>query len=69
MREVLATDALQVPKAHKCAKLLDRVLSDFPTAAAVVFTDDIHFERTRHVLSLAGKAAPLASRRSRSPTR
>ena len=52
-------DPLHIPKAHKCVTLLDAAASDFPTAAAVIFTDDIHFKRSRHILELAGHPPPL----------
>jgi hypothetical protein len=35
------------------------IAADFPTAHLVLFTDDIHFERTRYILRLAGKEALL----------
>ncbi|KOO53627.1 hypothetical protein Ctob_015835, partial [Chrysochromulina tobinii] len=38
---------------------LPRAAFDFPTAHLVLFTDDIHFERTRYILRLAGKEALL----------
>ena len=49
-------DPSHVPKAHRCAELLDQSQVDFPTAASILFTDDIHFERTRHVLALGFKS-------------
>ena len=51
-------DPVHVRKAHLCAQLLDQSIADFPTAATVVFTDDIHFQRTQHVLALAGHSGP-----------
>ena len=48
-------DQAHVRKAHQCVQLLDQSIGDFPTAATIVFTDDIHFQRTQHVLALAGR--------------
>lgn len=59
-------DPSHIPKAHHCLQLLETIGSDFPTAALVLFTDDIHFERTRHILHLAGKdATPMPPEHTR----
>ena len=58
-------DPMQIPKAHRCMMLLDAAATDFPTAAPVVFTDDIHFQRSLHILALAGRASPLSAHMAR----
>jgi hypothetical protein len=58
-------DPSHVPKAHHTVQLLEAVSADFPTAVSVVFTDDVHFKRSRDVLELAGRASPISAHHAR----
>eukprot|EP00966_Prymnesium_polylepis_P211959 4909434-Prymnesium_polylepis.1 len=49
-----AYDPSHIPKAHKCLEVLQAATADFPFSRVAVFTDDIHFERTRYILAQAG---------------
>ena len=63
-------DPEHVPKAHLSLKLLKAAAADFPAAAPLLFTDDIHFHRASQILTLAGaeprpaQARVLASARA-----
>ena len=47
-------DPDHVPKAHRALTLLGLAAAEWPQARVVVFTDDVHFERTRHILAQDG---------------
>eukprot|EP00965_Chrysotila_dentata_P183536 6060398-Pleurochrysis_carterae.AAC.1 len=41
------------PRAHNALTVLASARRDFPRARVVIFTDDVHFVRTRHILQQA----------------